>query len=193
MYKMVVTPNPILLATAKPVEKFDKKLKDIVEEMKQTLDATFDPVGVGLAAPQVGISLRIFLSKPKEDGKTEVFINPEILGSSKDDEVPHFNNSKKVESKKPKRSKGRLLEGCLSVPNIWGNVLRKKEIRVSFQDITGKKHVKNVKGFPAIIIQHELDHLNGVLFTTHVLAQKETLYRSYKNPQGEDEFEEMNV
>lgn len=200
MYKMVVTPEPTLLEMAKPVEKFDKKLKDVVSGMSETLDATVDPVGVGLAAPQVGIAKRIFLMKPVEDGPTTVIINPEIISTSDGDEIPIKPNSAKVEKmkefeksggKKPK--KGRLLEGCLSVPNIWGNVSRKKKVELSWQDETGKKYVRTFSGFNAIIIQHELDHLNGVLFTKHVLEQGEQLYRSYKNAEGEDEFEELEV
>jgi len=189
---MVTTPSEMLLVKAERVDKFDKKLRDIVHEMQETLDATTDPIGVGLAAPQVGISKRIFLAKPK-DGPANVFINPEITPTENGEEVPHFTNSAKVEAHKPKKSKGRLLEGCLSVPNIWGNVSRKKKVKVSYQDITGKHHTKIFTGFPAIIIQHELDHLDGILFTKHVLSQGETLYRSFKNDAGEDEFEEIEV
>ena len=205
MYRMVTTPDETLLETAAPVVKFDKKLKDIVSEMQATLDATVDPVGVGLAAPQVGISKRIFLSKPKENGKTTVFINPEIIETTDASEIIIKPNPKKVELMKKvdgnksakggsaSGKKGTLLEGCLSVPNIWGNVLRKHKIKLSYQDLTGTAHTKELKGFSAIIVQHEIDHLNGVLFTKHVLSQGEQLYRSYKNDKGEDEFEEIEV
>ena len=193
MFKMVVTPDPILLKNAEIVTSFDKKLKQTVKDMSETLDATFDPVGVGLAAPQVGISKRIFLVKPDDTSKTQVFINPEIVEESDETEVPAFTNSEKIEAKKPKKSKKRLLEGCLSIPNIWGNVSRKKRVKVAWQDLDGKTHKKIFTGFAAIIVQHELDHLNGVLFTKHVLAQGEQLYRSYKNADGEDEFEEIEV
>lgn len=190
---MVVTPNTVLVEKAKPVTKFDKKLKEIIHEMSTTLDATVDPVGVGLAAPQVGISKRIFLAKPVENGPTDVFINPEIIEESVEEVVPDFTNSDTVEAKKPKKSRKRLLEGCLSIPNIWGNVARKKEVKVKWQDENGALHEKIFKGFFAIIIQHELDHLNGVLFTKHVMEQGETLYRSHKNAEGEDEFDELEV
>jgi peptide deformylase len=190
---MVVTPDPILLKKAERVEKFDKKLNQIIRGMSETLDATVDPVGVGLAAPQVGISKRIFLAKPREEGPTMVFINPEVVETSAEEEIPGFTNSKKVESKKPKKSKKRLLEGCLSIPNIWGNVSRKKEVTLSWQDEKGEAHQKKFTGFPAIIVQHEIDHLNGVLFTKHVMQQGETLYRSHKNDEDEDEFEEIEV
>lgn len=190
MYKMLVTPNPGLLARSEKVTKFDRKLSKEISEMKKTLDATFDPVGVGLAAPQVGILKRLFLAKPKD--KTIVFINPEILEAS-GEEIPSFTNSPKIEAKKPKASRKKLLEGCLSIPNIWGNVSRKKEVKLKYQDEKGNVYVENIKGFLSIIVQHELDHLDGVLFTKHVMAQGEQLYRSYKDKKGEDEFEEIEV
>ncbi len=195
---MVVTPDPSLLKKAMPVERFDKKLKRVIKEMEKALDATYDPVGVGLAAPQVGIPKRIFLTRPKEGGPMHVFINPEIVSSSDKEEIPILPNSSKVElmkkvSKNKPGDKKKLLEGCLSVPNIWGNVARKNTVELSWQDETGKKFTKTFKGFPAIIVQHELDHLDGILFTKHVLAQGEQLYRSYKNDKGEDEFEEIEV
>ena len=193
MLKMVVTPSAGLLEKVDPVARFDNKLKKLISEMSEMLDATVDPVGVGLAAPQVGVAKRIFLAKPQEGGKTHVFINPVLEGSSEEKEVPKLKNLPKVEAKKPKKSRGKLLEGCLSVPNIWGNVSRKKTIKLSWQDIEGKKHARTFIGFAAIIIQHELDHLEGILFTKHVLEQKEQLYRSYKNAEGEDEFEEIEV
>ncbi|KKR24305.1 MAG: Peptide deformylase, partial [Candidatus Levybacteria bacterium GW2011_GWB1_39_7] len=66
-------------------------------------------------------------------------------------------------------------------------------IKISYRDENGKEHVKDFRGFSAIVIQHELDHLDGVLFTKHVMAQGEQLYLSYKNEKGEDEFEEIKV
>lgn len=190
MLKILVTPNPKLLEKSLLVVKFDRKLAKEISEMKKTLSATRDPIGVGLAAPQVGILKRMFLAKPKD--KTLVFINPEILESS-GEEIPNFTNSPKIEAKKPKSSKKKLLEGCLSIPSIWGNVARKKDIKLKYQDEKGNIHIENLKGFPAVIIQHEIDHLDGVLFTKHVIEQGEQLYRSYKNEEGEDEFEEIKV
>lgn len=190
MLKILVTPHPKLLEKSSPVTKFNRRLAKEISEMKKTLDITRDPVGVGLAAPQVGILKRIFLAKPKD--KPTVFINPEILEAS-GEEIPKFTNSPKIEARKPANSKKKLLEGCLSIPNIWGNVSRKKEIKLKYQDVKGNTHVENLKGFLAIIIQHELDHLDGVLFTKHVMVQGEQLYRSYKNKAGEEEFEEIEI
>ncbi len=193
MYEIITTPNKILLSTAKPVTRFDKKLRIIAKEMEKALRSTVDPVGVGLAAPQVGLSLRIFQMKPTEKSKVTTYINPVIESLSEEEGVPEFTNSGKVESKKPKSSKNKLLEGCLSIPNIWGNVTRKKEVTLSWQDLDGNKFKQTFNGFPAIIIQHEVDHLNGVLFTKHVIDQKEQLYKSHKNSKGEDEFEEISI
>ncbi len=191
--KILTTPNKALLEKAEPIIRFDNKLKKIITEMSATLDATVDPIGVGLAAPQVAIPKRFFLTKPNEKGQTFVFINPVIESAASTKRIPSFKNSPKVEAGKPAKSKGKLLEGCLSIPNIWGNVSRKNQIRIQFCDIDGKRHTETFIGFPAIIIQHELDHLNGILFTKHVIEQKELLYRSHKNAQGEDEFEEIEV
>ncbi len=193
MYTIVTTPDKVLLERAKPVTKFDAKLASIIRGMEETLRATKDPIGVGLAAPQVGISLRIFQMKPTEKSHVTTYINPEIVSESSESEVPHFTNSEKVESKKPKSSKNKLLEGCLSIPDIWGNVTRKKELELSWQDEKGNKLRQKFTGFPAIIIQHEIDHLNGILFTKHVMSQNEKLFKSHKNEEGEDEFEEISI
>lgn len=191
MYTIVTTPNPILIKHAGKITHFDKKLHEILKNMHDTLLATTDPVGVGLAAPQVGLPLKIFQTKPGSKSPVTSYINPEIVSASRDASVPSFKNSKKVEASKPK--KGKLLEGCLSVPNIWGHVTRKKDITLSWQDEKGKKHTKRFLGFPAIIIQHEMDHLQGVLFTKHVIEQNEKLYKSRKDEKGKDVFDEIKI
>lgn len=184
MLKILITPHPLLVKRSLSVRKFDKKLAKIISDMEKTLSQTHDPVGVGLAAPQVEISSRFFLAKPRQNGKTMVFINPEI--------VSKILAQEKTRHSARKKSK-RLLEGCLSIPNIWGKVIRPKEITLKYQDALGKKHTKKISGFLSAIVQHEIDHLNGVLFTQHVLAQNGNLYRSYKNEEGEDEFEEIEI
>lgn len=193
MYKIVTTPNSILTKTAQEVSKFDKKLRLTIDNMKQTLLATSDPIGVGLAAPQVGLSLRIFQMKPTQNSKVTTFINPVILNLSKSEGILKHTGSEKIEASKPKSSKKKLLEGCLSIPNIWGNVTRKKEITIVFQDENGGKKRQTFTGFPAVIIQHEMDHLQGILFTKHVMEQKEKLYKSHKNGEGEDVFDEIKL
>lgn len=193
MYKIVITPNPVLISKASEVKNFDKKLLEVSRQMEQTLLATSDPIGVGLAAPQVGVPMRIFQMKPNSRSRVTTYVNPVIKNISSQETVPDFTNSEKVEAKKPKKSKGKLLEGCLSIPNIWGNVLRKREVTLTYQDINGKSYTKTFKGFPAVIIQHEVDHLNGILFTKHVIEQNEQLYKSRKNEKGEDEFDEIEI
>ncbi len=182
MYKIVTTPHKVLTGVAKPVVNFDKKLKKTISDMEVTLAHTSDPVGVGLAAPQVGIPLRLFLARPTEKAPTIHFVNPVI---------EHISEAKA--SKKRVDEDKKILEGCLSIPNIWGHVTRPQKLILSYQDSSGKKYKKTYTGFMATIIQHEVDHLNGVLFTSHVLAQKEKLYRSYKNEDGDEEFEEISL
>lgn len=185
MYQIVVTPNPILIGKSKKVLHFDKKLHDVLESMQGTLLATTDPVGVGLAAPQVGLALKIFQTKPNPKSPVTSYINPEIIkDNSKTPETVKIRGSKK---------KGKLLEGCLSIPNIWGHVTRKREVALVWQDEHGKKHTKIFKGFPAVIIQHEMDHLEGVLFTKHVVEQNEKLYKSSKDEEGQDVFDEIKI
>ncbi|HRN96291.1 MAG TPA: peptide deformylase [Candidatus Levybacteria bacterium] len=183
MYKIVTTPDTVLAHVAKPVEKFNRELQKTISEMEVTLAHTSDPVGVGLAAPQVGLSLQIFLARPTEKAPTLHFINPVIESVS----------DPLKQAKKHTDDDKKILEGCLSIPNIWGHVTRPQKVVLSYQDVEGKKYTNSYTGFMATIIQHEVDHLNGVLFTKHVLAQKEKLYRSYKNKDGEEEFEEIHI
>ncbi len=192
MYKIVVTPNKILLEESKEVKSFDKKLVDILKGMEETLVATVDPIGVGLAAPQVGLPLRIFQMKPTAKSKVSSYINPVIEKLSDEEEVPRF-VGRNEKPNKPESSKNKLLEGCLSIPDIWGNVTRKKIVSLRWQDETGNTYMKEFSGFPAIIIQHEMDHLNGFLFTKRVMEQNEKLFKSHKNSEGEDEFEEIKI
>jgi len=193
-----------LLEKAGPVERFDKKLKKFISEMSDMLDATVDPVGVGLAAPQVGKSLQIFIIKQSPKSPVLNFINPKI--ESFFDEPPHeaaAEPESKLESKQSKSTakakkkagiqKGVQPEGCLSLNKIWGVVKRHYGVVLSYQDETGTQHQKKFDGFMATIIQHEYDHLQGVLFPKRVLEQENPLYRSVKNKKGEVEFEEIEL
>lgn len=180
MLVILNAPNPVLSAKAKPVTKIDKGVIKLIELMKESLEAAIDPIGVGLAAPQIGKSLQIFIAKPTLKSKIFVFINPKIIKK-----IPLGKGEKEKEAKK--------LEGCLSLQNVWGEVKRHNEILVSYLDETGKLHKRKYKGFMATIFQHEIDHLNGVLFPKRVLEQKGTLYKSEKNKKGEDEFIELKI
>ncbi len=148
MYTIVVTPNPILVKKTHKVTKFDKKLDDILKQMEETLKATTDPVGVGLAAPQVGIALAIFQMKPTDDSPVKNFINPVIISKKTLPSATSTANTTEKGIKKPR--KGKLLEGCLSIPNIWGHVTREKNVTLEWQDEKGKKHKKYFTGFPAV-------------------------------------------
>lgn len=137
---VVTLGNEVLREKAKPVETFDQALEDIVRQMFVLMR---EKKGVGLAAPQVGISRRFFVTEAVDD-KPRVFINPEIIETSQE------------------TVKGE--EGCLSIPGVWADVVRPYSIRVQAQDLTGKIFHLNAEGWLARIILHENDHLNGLLF-----------------------------
>jgi peptide deformylase len=185
--KIVTAPNPVLSSIAKPVSGVNASVIRLIEQMKKSLIATTDPKGVGLAAPQVGKSLQIFIAKPTDKSKISVFINPKIVGQSLVRSYikrPRRDGSEKASKK---------LEGCLSLPNIWGPVLRSSSLTLSYLDEKGIERKQKFSGFMATVIQHEMDHLSGVLFPKRVLEQQGTLYKSHKNKQGEDEFEEIEI
>ena len=158
MAKIIQVKNKILREKAKEVPVKDigsEKLKKILGEMTKTLCAAKD--GVALAAPQIGVSLRIFMVKKetfnaKTDAQTKpigtnsllVFINPKIIKISK--------------------KKQTVSEGCLSVNGIYGVIKRAEKITVEALDEKGRKFTRGAAGLMAQIIQHEIDHLNGVLF-----------------------------
>ena len=142
--------NPILREVAKPIEKidfFNRTETTLISSMRSTLSKKH---GVGLAAPQIGLSSRIFIGDINRidwKDKTrdiQICINPDVISSSKN-----------IESD---------WEGCLSAPGWWGMVNRPNEIKVTFYNEFGKKIVTDLSGIGARIFQHELDHLNGILF-----------------------------
>lgn len=184
MYKIVQAPNPVLLATAKKVTKIDDVIKKLVAEMRDTLENARDPEGVGLAAPQVGKSLQLFIVKEDKNAPVMVVINPRI---------DSFTDSKPVKTTKKKSDDDVRLEGCLSLNNVWGVVNRHESVTLSYTDLEGKKQTQTFKDFLATIIQHEVDHLHGVLFPKRVLEQNGTLYNSKKNAEGELIFEEISL
>lgn len=187
--KIVHAPNSVLAEKAKPVtirpgnEKIERSILNLIEEMKQTLTSAIDPEGVGLAAPQVGKSLQIFITKPTVKSPIQTFINPQILELKE----------KSAEQKEKRGNEPTQLEGCLSLPEIWGDVCRYSELIISYYDENGEHHKRKFTGFPATIIQHEMDHLNGTLFPKRVLEQKGKLYKSSKDKKGEYVFEELEI
>ncbi len=186
MLSIIKAPHPVLSQQAKTINKIDRNIIDLISQMEETLEHTTDPEGVGLAAPQVGKSLSLFIAKPTPKASTLIFINPKILSESQTREY----------LKRPKHSsakdKGKL-EGCLSLRNIWGTVLRHTKVSLSYTDEQGKSHTKTFSDFLATIIQHEVDHLNGVLFPKRVLEQGGILYKSRKNKKNEEVFEEIEL
>ena len=146
MSKIITAGNPDLKRKALPVTAFDKKLKFIISDMKKTL---YEANGVGLAAPQIDLNIRVFVA---DDGVSgfEAYVNPvwEPVG-----------NETNVDT-----------EGCLSVPGYVGLVERYTTVRIKYQDVRGKKKQKVATGLLARCIQHETDHLNGILFIEKATA-----------------------
>lgn len=167
MLKIVNVPNSILTTPVKPIHNFDQALLKLVKEMGKTLEAQVDPPGVGLAAPQINKNLAMFIIKPTPTAKIETFINPKVLKQE--------TGSRNQEEKGRKKERQKL-EGCLSIPRVWGPVKRAEKVLLEYQNINGKSQTKWFSGFKAVIIQHEVDHLNGVLFTQRSLEQKGVLY-----------------
>ncbi len=136
--------NPILRAVSTPVQKFDASLKKFAKDLKE---AMFAANGLGIAAPQVGRNIRVFIVtlalKTKEE-QVLAMVNPEILEWGKALEVGE--------------------EGCLSLPGAYGKVARAKRVKVQFFDVEGNRQILDLAGLDARVVQHELDHLNGVLF-----------------------------
>ena len=146
MSKIITAGNPDLKRKALPVTAFDKKLKFIISYMKKTL---YEANGVGLAAPQIDLNIRVFVADDGESG-FEAYVNPvwEPVG-----------NETNVDT-----------EGCLSVPGYVGLVERYTTVRIKYQDVRGKKKQKVATGLLARCIQHETDHLNGILFIEKATA-----------------------
>lgn len=178
MKSIVSTPHPVLSTPAKTVISFDKRLTKLVRDMIKTLRAAKNPKGVGLAAPQIGEPWRVFITKPHDE--IRVFINPEIISKSENltDGIPGRENK---------------LEGCLSIPKIWGRVKRVQTITLRYQDETGVSHEEQFCGFLATIIQHETDHTNGILFVQRVLEQKGKLYQSTLDEDNKETLEEVTL
>jgi peptide deformylase len=176
--KLVTTPAPILFQNAKPVLKIDKKVLTLIEDMQETLLSCTDPVGVGLAAPQVGVAWQLFIIKPSPSAKVKVFINPQLKIE------PSIKHSSKTSQD--------VLEGCLSVENLWAHVSREQKVQLTYTNLQGETTTEIFTGYEAVIIQHEMDHLQGVLFTKRALEQKESLYRIEKQ-KGKERFVKVEI
>lgn len=190
---VIHAPDERLRIKTKPVKKITPGLLQTLKDMVKLTQTFKDPEGVGLAATQVGLNESFFVgrlhdsphtppSKPSQRGNRwknygqefMAIINPQILIFSKATKT--------------------YFEGCLSVPDIWGEVKRHVSIKVSYQDEKDQKITKTLKGIPAWIFQHEVDHLQGILFTQRVLEQKGKFYKfTGKDKTGTDNFEEITL
>jgi len=165
--KVIVTPDKILITkTAKVSGIIDEEIRNTAQDLLDTVKVAKDPEGAGLAAPQIGSSKRMciirrFYEDPVNPEKIQsddtILINPKIIQKSSETELDW--------------------EGCLSVPDKYGLVERYKKIKITAKDLNGNKLKIKAEGFFARTIQHETDHLDGVLFTSKVvgktLTQKE--------------------
>jgi len=154
--EIIILPDKQLRLVSKPIEKVTAEVRKLADDMFETMYAA---PGIGLAAIQVAQPLRLItmdLAKRDEDGESKprprVFINPEILSSSEETSVYE--------------------EGCLSIPEYYEEVERPAKVRLRFTDLDGKVHEEDAEGLFATCIQHEIDHLNGVLFVDYLSKLK---------------------
>ena len=149
---LVILPDPVLRLVSKPVERVDAPLLKLADDMLETM---YDAPGIGLAAIQVGEPLRMLvidLAKEGEEPAPQVFINPEILEKSDERSVYE--------------------EGCLSIPDYYAEVERPAKVRVRHLARDGRVQEVEAEGLLATCLQHEIDHLNGVLFIDHISKLK---------------------
>jgi peptide deformylase len=136
------TENPLLRRKTKPLSKVTKEIRKLLKDMGETLKIAD---GVGIAAPQVASSLRVCLAMV--GGKIIPLISPEIIAKSDETTVAQ--------------------EGCLSLPGVWLDIPRSKEITLTYLDGRGKRQERKLKDFDARVVQHEVDHLDGVLIVDY--------------------------
>jgi len=154
--KILTFPNPVLRQKVETVTSFDESLKELATDLAETM---YDAPGAGLAANQIGVCLRVVVvdvSENKEEKKHLVLVNPEII----DKEGCQIDE-----------------EGCLSVIDLTAKVKRYRKLLVRAQDLDGKSWEFPAEDFFARVIQHELDHINGILFIDHLSSLKRTLYK----------------
>lgn len=154
--KILHYPEPLLKQKSVTVTDFDAELRQLAEDMADTM---YDAPGVGLAAPQVGELKRMVVidcSAGEEPNDLIVAVNPEIVASE----------GESVEE-----------EGCLSVPGFWANVKRFETVTLRYQDVDGATHERTADGLLGICMQHELDHLEGILFVDRLSPLKRSLFR----------------
>ena len=170
---IVTFPEPSLKMASEPVETIDDELKSFIEDMGQTM---FHDAGVGLAAPQVGVNRRVIVYDPnageeRKEGDDKIFtalINPEILSKSKETFISEQ-------------------EGCLSVVDYRADVRRHESVSVRAMNIDGDTIEFEAHGLMAVIMQHEIDHLDGILFIDRISALKRAMYKKKRLKQLKNE------
>lgn len=149
---ILIIPEKKLRLKSEPIRTFDKPLRTLVDDMFETM---YEAPGIGLAAIQIGEPVRVVtidVAKKDDPKAPQVFINPEIVWSSEEHSVYE--------------------EGCLSIPEYYEEVERPAQVRVKFFDADGKPQELEADGLLATCLQHEIDHLNGVLFIDHISKLK---------------------
>jgi peptide deformylase len=152
---ILTAPDPRLKAVSTPVEKVDAQIRKLAEDMAESM---YEADGIGLAAVQIGVPKRVIvMDLDQKDGQKNwrAFINPKILWAS--DETATFE------------------EGCLSVPEIWDDVDRPARIRCEYLDLNGKRVEIEADGMLATCLQHEMDHLEGILLIDHLSRLKRSM------------------
>ena len=180
--EILEVPDPRLKTVSTPVTEFDDELKTLVDDMFETM---YDAPGIGLAAIQVGVPKRVLvidLQEPDEDAEpvecAENHGHDHGDGSGKHSHQPVKNDPRifiNPEILDPAKELVTYQEGCLSVPEIYADVDRPGTCRVRYQDLTGKTHEDNLDGLMATCIQHEMDHLEGILFIDHLSRLKKQM------------------
>jgi peptide deformylase len=161
IYPIVAYGHPVLKKLAQEIVKEEVDVAELALDMFETM---YNAQGIGLAAPQIGKSIRMFIAdaSPLEDEEIgdwkQVFINPEILEEFGDDWT--------------------FEEGCLSIPNIREDVIRPEKLKIHYFDENWNEFTEEFEGMKARIIQHEFDHIDGILFTDHLTAFKKRLLKS---------------
>ncbi|MHB2148861.1 peptide deformylase [Calditrichota bacterium LG25] len=158
-YKIRYIGDPVLRKVAEPITEFDDKLKNFAEDL---IDVMHVEDGIGLAAPQIGISRQIIAvdaSELEENEFPRVFVNPQILEASGEWVVE---------------------EGCLSIPGVREEVTRPETILLKFQDVEGESFTQEFSGWLSRILQHEIDHLNGILFVDRISPIRRNLLIAQK-------------
>ena len=161
--EIIKVPNPLLKSVSEEVKEFDNVLKDTIKDMYDTLYSSGN--GIGLAAPQVAVMKRIIVIDIKEKEKSNplTYVNPKIIKKSKETFVNE--------------------EGCLSIPEFYASIERSKNISVEWFTENGKLKCSDYHGLMSICLQHEIDHLNGILFIDHLskIKRKMAVEKVLKN------------